>query len=224
MKISTNNLLRSAGTCAVIAGICYVLVGLFHPPNLAASVTSTRWQVVHVLACAFSAFGLFGMTGLYARQAKKSGWLGLAGYVLFSSWLVLIMGFSFVEAFVLPRVASTSHAFVQSWMAMFTGPKGTLDMGALPAIWTSTAPLYIGGGLLFGIATYRAGVLPRWGGVLFAAGTLLAPIASQLPNASQPKVAIPVGIALAWLGYALASERRAKALPTARQQRSSAVV
>ena len=29
-------------------------------------------------------FGLFGIAGLYARQVEKSGWLGLAGYLLFS--------------------------------------------------------------------------------------------------------------------------------------------
>jgi hypothetical protein len=41
---------------------------------------------------------------------------------------------------------------------------------------------------------------------------VLAPVASQLPNASQPKVAIPVGVALVWLGYALWSERRTQDL------------
>jgi hypothetical protein len=213
MKVSTHNLLRLAGLCAVLAGVCYVLVGLFHPPNLASSVTSTRWQIVHVLACAVSLFGLLGMTGLYARQAVKSGWLGLTGYLLFSLWLVLIMGFSFVEAFILPRVANASPAFVQAWMGMFTGPKGTFDLGILPTIWTLTAPVYILGGLLFGVATWRARILPRWGGALLAAGTVLAPLASQLPNASQPKVAVPVGIALAWLGYGLWSERRTQDLP-----------
>jgi hypothetical protein len=222
VKISTHNLLRLAGLCAVLAGICYVLVGLFHPPNLASSVTSTRWQVVHVLACAVSFFGLLGMTGLYARQAVKSGWLGLAGYLLFSLWLVLIMGFSFVEAFILPRVANATPTFVQAWMGMFTGPKGTFDLGILPTIWTLTAPVYILGGLLFGIATWRAGILPRWAGALLAAGTVLAPIASQLPNASQPKVAVPVGVALVWLGYALWSERRTQDLqapqPTMRSE------
>jgi hypothetical protein len=213
VKISTHNLLRLAGLCAVLAGICYVLVGLFHPPNLASSVTGTRWQVVHLLACAVSFFGLLGVTGLYARQAVRSGWLGLAGYLLFSLWLVLIRGFSFVEAFVLPRVAKATPAFVQAWMGMFTGPKGTFDLGILPTIWTLTAPVYILGGLLFGIATWRAGILPRWAGALLAAGTVLAPIASQLPNASQPKVAVPVGVALVWLGYALWSERRTQDVP-----------
>jgi hypothetical protein len=87
-----------------------------------------------------SFFGLLGVTGLHARQATKSGWLGLAGYLLFSLWLVLIMGFSFVEAFILPRLANSTPTFVQAWMGMFTGPKGTFDLGILPTIWTLTAP------------------------------------------------------------------------------------
>lgn len=208
MKITTQNLLRLAGLAALIAGICYVLVGLFHPANVASAVTTTRWQVVHVLACATSVFGLFGMTGLYARQAGKAGWLGLVGYVLLSLWLTLIMGFSFIEAFVLPHVASAAPALVQSWMGMFNGPAGTFDLGVLPTIWTSTAPMLIGGGLLFGIATFRAGILPRWAGALLAVSTAFAPVAVLLPNASQPKTAVPMGIALAWLGFALLSERR----------------
>ena len=155
-----------------------------------------------------SFFGVLGMAGLYARQAKKSGWVGLAGFLLLSFWLVLIMGFSFVEAFVLPRVATAVPAFVQGWMGMLVGPAGKMNLGVLPTLWTLSGPIYILGGLLFGIATFRAGILPRWAGVLLALGTVLAPVAKLLPNASQPKTAIPVGLALAWLGYALWSERR----------------
>ena len=77
-------------------------------------------------------FGLLGMAGLYARQAKKVGWLGLIGYVLFSLWLVLIMGFSFVEAFVLPRLATTDPKFVAAWMGMLVGPTTNLYLEALP--------------------------------------------------------------------------------------------
>ena len=49
-------------------------------------------------------------------------------------------------------------------MGMFDGPAGTINLGVLPTLWTLTAPLYILGGLLFGIATFRAGILPRVGG------------------------------------------------------------
>jgi hypothetical protein len=203
LKITAHTLIRLAGLSALVAGMCYMFVGVFHPPNVVASVTTSRWAIVHVLACAMCFFGLLGMAGLYARQAVKSGWLGMVGYLLLSLRLVLIMGFSFVEAFVLPHTAPT---FEGAWMGMLVGPASTVDLGVLPTIWTLTAPIYMLGGLLFGIATFRAGILPRWAGALLAIGTLLAPTAALLPNAAQPKIAVPVGLALAWLGYALWSE------------------
>ena len=156
-------------------------------------------------------FAVLGMAGLYARQATKTGWLGLVGFVMLTLWFVLIMGFSFVEAFILPKIATTDPAFVAAWMGMLVGPASKIDLGALPTLWTLTAPIYIVGGLAFGIATFRAGILPRWAGALLAIGTALAPVAALLPNASQPKIAVPVGVALAWLGYALWSEPRPQA-------------
>ena len=128
-QITTANLIRLAGLSALLAGICYVLVGVLHPPNVPSSVTSTRWQLVHVLACAMCFFGVLGMTGLYARQATKSGWLGLVGFVLLSLWFVLIMGFSFVEAFILPKVATTDPTFVAAWMGMLVGPASKVHSG-----------------------------------------------------------------------------------------------
>jgi hypothetical protein len=222
-RFTSDRLIRLAGLAALIAGACYVLVGILHPANVPSSVTTTRWEVVHVLACAMCFFGVLGLAGLYARQAARSGWLGLAGFLMLELWLVLIMGFSFVEAFVLPHVAGTSPAFVQAWMGMFNGPAGTFDLGLLPTVWKLTAPLYILGGLFFGIATFRAGILPRWAGALLAASTLLAPVAVLLPNAAQPKMAIPLGIALAWLGYALWTEQRTQPLAPARGKVATAV-
>jgi hypothetical protein len=209
MKLTAANLIRWAGLSAIVAGICYVAVGLFHPANVPSSVTTTPWAIVHVLACAMCFFGLLGMAGLYARQAETSGWLGLAGYLLLSLWLVLIMGFSFVEACILPSLATAAPTFVEGWMGMFSSSASAMDLGVLPTLWTLTGPMYLLGGLLFGIATFRAGILPRWAGVLLAAGTALAPVAALLPPDSQPKAAVPVGLALAWLGYALWSKRRA---------------
>ena len=211
MQITNANLIRWAGISAIVAGICYVLVGVFHPLNIASSVTTPRWMIVHVLATAMSFFGLLGMAGLYARQAEKSGWLGLAGYLLFSLWLALILGFTFVEVFILPTLATAAPTFVAGWLGMFTGSASAIDLGALPVLWTLTGPIYILGGLLFGIATFRARILPRWAGILLAVGTAIGPVAILFPPEYQPKVAVPVGLALAWLGYALWSERRAQA-------------
>src|SRR6476660_7622837 len=148
MKLTASNLIRWAGLSAMVAGITYIAMGIFHPPNVVSSVTTTQWAIVHALAIAMSFFGLLGMTGLYARQVKESRWLGLVGYLLFSLWLVLIMGFTFTEVLILPLLATAAPAFVEGWMGMLNGSAGTMDLGALSTVWTLTAPLYMLGGLL----------------------------------------------------------------------------
>ncbi len=208
MTISTNAVIRWSGSAAMIAGLCYAAVGVFHPPNIISAVTTAPWLVVHVLAMAMAVFGLFGLAGIYARQAEKSGWLGLVGYVLLSLWLALMLGFTFVEVFILPAFATISPAFVAGWLGMFNGTASEIGLGSLPTLWLLSGPLYILGGLLFGIATFRARILPRWAGVLLAVGTAMGPLAALLPLDLQPKIALPVGLALIWLGYAVWSERR----------------
>ncbi len=208
LKITHANLFRLAGLSALLGGLCYVFVGLFHPANVPASVTTTSWGMVHVIVSAMSFFGVLGLTGIYARQAEKAGWLGFVGYLMLSLWMVIIMGFSFVEALVLPQIAAETPAFVDGWMKVFDGGTSSISMGALPALWTFMGLIYILGGLLFGIATFRAGIFPRGAAVLLALGTALAPLAAALSLSAQPKIAIPTGIALAWLGYALMTERR----------------
>ena len=208
MKTISMNLIRLAGVSALVAGLCFIVVGLFHPLNIPSAVTTVTWTNVHLVAMAMSIFGLFGLVGLYVRQAEKFGWFGLAGFVLFSVWMVLMVGFFFIETFILPSMATALPAFVEGFLGMFSGSASVIDLGLLPTLWTLAGPMFIFGPLLFGIATFRAGILPRWAGGLLAVGAVLIPGAALLPPEHEPKVMIPVGLALAWLGYALWSERR----------------
>ena len=215
-------LTRLAGLSAVAAGLCFIVIGLFHPENVPSSVTTATWTNVHIVATVMGLFGLFGMAGLYTRQAAKAGWLGLAGFLMFSIWLALIMVFSFVEAFILPQLANESPAFVAGFLGMFTGIASTVDLGVLPTLWQISGPLFIVGPLLFAIATFRAAILPRGAAGLLALAAVLIPTGSFLPPAHEPLVMVPVGLAIAWLGYALFSERRmttSAALPEPRTSR-----
>ena len=211
MKITTSKLVRWAGLSAIVAGILYMLVGVFHPLNDLASVTPTRWIIVHIFATAMCFFVLIGLAGLYARQAEKSGWLGLAGFFLYSLSWVLTLGYTFAEVFILPLLATQAPAFVQGFLGAYSS-SGDPTFAALANLWTVTVVLYILGGLLFGIATFRAHILSRWAGGLLAVGSILSPLASLLPREYEPLVAVPVGLALAWMGYSLWSEQRAPAL------------
>ncbi|MCC6458737.1 MAG: hypothetical protein IT328_27575 [Caldilineaceae bacterium] len=192
----------------MVAGIFFMIVGLFHPIETLLSVPTPRWIIVHSLASAMSFFGVLGMTGLYVRQVKETGWLGLAGFLLLSLWLVLQAPFTFAEATILPLLVTESPAFVEGFLGIFSGYASEVSLGVLPTLWTLTGPLYILGGLLFGIATFRAAVLSRWAGGLLAVASALTLTGALLPHEFKALVAVPVGLALAWMGYALWSERR----------------
>jgi hypothetical protein len=195
----------------MVAGIFFMAVGLLHQLNVPSSVTTARWEFVHVLASAMCYFGLLGIMGLYARQVKESGWLGLAGFILLSLWLVLTLPFTFAEVFILPPLASTAPAVVEGFLAALDGSASEIAFGGLSTLWPLSGLSLISGGLLFGLATFRAGVLSRWAGGLLALASVATLGASVLPEQYMPLVAVPVGFAWAWLGYALWADRRVEA-------------
>src|SRR5215216_8205217 len=126
-KITASTLMRLAGVSAMAAGLCFLVIGMFHPVNEPSAVNAT-WVNVHVFATALGFFGLFGMAGLYARQVEEAGWLGLAGFLLFTGWMTLVCGFSFVEAFILPTLTTEPPAFVAAVLGMFSGAPSEIDL------------------------------------------------------------------------------------------------
>jgi hypothetical protein len=211
MKTTAPNLIRLSGLAAIAAGILFVLVGLLHPANVPASITSSVWAPVHVIAFAVSFVGVLGIAGIYARQAEEAGWLGLTGFVLFSLWLVLVAGFVFFEAMVLPLLATEAPAFAGGFLEAFTGSIEGTSFGSLRTLWTVTGILYLLGPLAVGVATIRAGVLPRAAAGLFGFGAVSSLAFALLPHELEPLATVPVGLGLAWMGYAVLSERRASA-------------
>ncbi|NTU82217.1 MAG: hypothetical protein HGA45_23035 [Chloroflexales bacterium] len=204
------------------AGIIFAGIQPIHPPDELASVTTTAWAIIISLKLGMCFLFLLGIAGLYARQVDKAGWLGLAGFLLLSLSWWLQTGFVFAEGFILPLLANSAPTFVDSVVGtLAAGRASAVDLGALPALYTAVGIAYMLGGLLFGIATFRAGVLPRWPAGLLAVAATLTPAAALLPHAIQRLAAVPVGLALAWLGYALWSERRVPAVEPAPGRASS---
>ena len=210
MKPTATNFVRWAGLAAMASGILFAVMQPLHPADVLASVTTDRWVLVHCLGIAMCFLGLLGVAGIYVRQVHETGWLGLGGYLLLSLFYALTLAFQFIEAFVSPRLATASPAFVEGLLGIADGHATGLDLGALPAVYSLTGIIYLLGGLLLGIATFRAGILPRWTGILLAVAVPVAPISvALLPHAFARYAAVPMGLALACLGFALWSERRA---------------
>jgi hypothetical protein len=195
------------------AGILFIAIQAIHPLDVLSAVTTARWAIVHVLGVAMCLFGLFGLVGLYARQVEEAGWLGLAGYLLFSLFWALTLAFQFTEAFISPVLATEAPKFVEGFLGIAGGHASEINLGTLPTVYMVTGLLYMLGGLLFGIATFRAGILPRRAAGLLAFGIVLPLLGSSLvPHPFDRIFAVPVGLSLAWLGYALWAERREQAL------------
>jgi len=210
-KITAANLIRWTGLAAIVAGIIFAGIQPIHPPDVLASVTTSAWAIITTLKFPMCFFFLLGIAAVYARQVEESGWLGLAGYLLFSLSWALQSGFVFVEVFVLPVLATAAPKFVESYLGIVNGHPGDMNIAALAATYNLLVGIpYMLGGLVFGIATFRARVLPRWPAGLLAVTAVVTPAAALLPHAIQRLAAVPMGIALAWLGYALWSERREK--------------
>ncbi|MDQ1646350.1 MAG: hypothetical protein QOJ50_2534 [Cryptosporangiaceae bacterium] len=203
MAITASLLTRSAGVAAAAAGLIFIGVQINHPPLDVTSVASTEWAVRNSLKVLMAALALVGITGMYLRQVKQSGVLGLLGYLLFGAGYLVIMSVAFVAAYVLPSLAASAPGYVNDVLAVAAGGRATGEIGLMQLAFRAEAIGYLAGGLLFGIALYRARVLARWAAALLAAGTFATVAIPLLPQSFERPLAFPTGIALVGLGYSL---------------------
>ena len=216
MTVTPNLLTRWAGLCAVAAGAVFIGVQINHPYLDAASVTTTEMVVRDSLKVLMAMLALVGITGMYLRQVRQTGLLGLVGYVLYAACYLVILCTSFVAAYVLPSIARTDPAYVDDVTAAATNRHAVGDIGLLQQAISLEGAGYLLGGLLFGIALYRARVLPRWAAALLSVSGLASVALSFMPDAFYRFLAFPNGLAMIALGYSLWQVARADAAhPTA---------
>lgn len=208
MTITSQKLMAWSGLAAIAGGLIFAGIQPIHPADELASVTTPLWAVIISLKLAMCLFFMIGFTGIYARQADKAGWLGVVGFTLLTVSFFLQTGFVFVEIFVLPIIASSVPGFIDSYLGVVNGHPGTMDIGALVPTYAVLGICYLMGGLVFGIATIRAAVLPRSPAFLLAFAAIITPAAALLPHALQRYAAVPMGLAMIWLGWSLWSEQR----------------
>ncbi|OJV92189.1 MAG: hypothetical protein BGO39_09405 [Chloroflexi bacterium 54-19] len=206
-------IIRWSGLAAVGAGVIFAGIQPVHPADVVASVSTPEWAVITTLKTAMCFLFLAGIAGIYARQTSKAGWLGVAGLIIFSLSWWLQTAYVFAETFIFPVLANTAPQFVDGMLAYISNRPGDIkiDLGALPGLYSLLGLFYMLGGMLFGVATFRANILPRPAAGLMALTALLTPLAALLPHQIQRFAAVPMGLAVAWLGVALLIERRANA-------------
>jgi hypothetical protein len=203
MTIIRTILIRAAATAAVGAGLIFIGVQIGHPHLDASSIATTEVVIRSSLKVLMAVLALVGITGMYLSQVHRNGRLGVVGYVVLAAGYLLIMCTTFATAFVLPSIAEANPGYVSDVIAVSTGGTVTGDVGALGTLWQVQDIAYLAGGLVFGIALFRARVLARWAAALLAVGGVVTVALSVMPDAFYRLLAFPNGIAMIALGYSL---------------------
>ncbi len=163
---------------------------------------SARW-ILYSLGTMLSVWlGVYGFFALYAYLAHTNRAVATQAFwgMVLNIGLVLLLPALGVYAFAGPPMADLYTREPQRAIALST----ELGSPAYLAIVVIQAVLYCVGSLLFGIAIWRCGTLPRWSGVLFF---LQAPLIQFVPLISYPGEIIGAlmlaisNIWIAWVGW-----------------------
>jgi hypothetical protein len=187
-------------------------------------LTDTNEWVVRCTAKAVMAvLALAGITGMYLHQVRQVRVLGFVGFVVFAAYL-LILPTEVMAAVFLPALTHTAPSFVNDVVVASAGGSRRGDIGHLQTLFNLTGACNMIGGLVFGIALFRARVLVRWAAVLLAASTIPTAALAILPQSFNRPMAVPEGVALVALGTSLwRTQRDAVGAPAARPARAETV-
>ena len=211
MNLTANRMTATAGLSAAAAGAIFAGVQIGHPPTDVAHIVTTEMLIRQSAKVLMTVLALIGITGMFLRHHRRFGALGLAGFSVLSVGFLAMFAVECIGAYVLPTVAQTSPRYVQDVLDAAVGATPSGDIGHMSQVFLVAGIGYALGGLLFGIALFRAGVLARWACALLAVGTVSALALSVLPESFSRPFAVPTGVALIGLGVSLWRDQRESA-------------
>ncbi|WP_137123133.1 hypothetical protein [Segeticoccus rhizosphaerae] len=215
MTITASGLTKAAGAAAAVAGTIFIAVQIGHPASDTFTTETSQWVARSCAKIVMAALALAGITGMYLRQHRQSGVLGLIGYAMFAAGYLAMLSVEVIAATVLPNLVDTEPGFVNDVVAASTGRKPAGDVGALQALFNLAGAGYMVGGLIFGIALFRTGILARWAAALLAVSTIGTAALAVLPEGFNRPFAVPEGLALIGLGVSLWRHHRQAETATA---------
>jgi hypothetical protein len=208
MNITANRLTATAGLCAAAAGAIFIGVQINHPPADVAHIGTTEMAVRESAKVLMTVLAMVGVTGIFLRHHRRFGVVGLAGFSLLTVGFLALFAVQCIVGYVLPTVADSNPGYVQDVLDAAVGGSPHGDIGHMQELFLASGIGYSLGGLLFGVALFRAGVLARWASALLAYGTTSALALSALPESFDRPFAVPTGVALIGLGVSLWRDQR----------------
>jgi hypothetical protein len=208
MNLTANRLTATAGLCAAAAGAIFIGVQINHPPADVAHLVTNDMLVRESAKVLMSVLALVGLTGMFLRHRSRFGVLGLAGFSLLTVGYLAMFATECIVGYVLPTIAHSNPAYVQGVIDAAMGRSTSVDIGHMRELLMAMGLGYPLGGLLFGIALFRARVVSRWASLLLAYGTVSVLALAALPESFDRPFAVPTGVALIGLGVSLWRDQR----------------
>jgi hypothetical protein len=209
--MTPQTLLRLTGLAAIVAGALEamnaVLDYLLFPPaqslihtsvmSFSQRAATNAWVIQQTVNWGAKVFLLWALVGLYTRQAKQTRVLGFIAFLLSFVGVMLVFGAIFGYYLLAPDLARVAPAFLDG------GPTQLSLVGLLSFVLPFLAAQV--GILLFGVASLRAKVFPRWAAALFILTPLLFVVGGfiTLPFIGD----VVFGAGLVWMGYFLWTEK-----------------
>jgi hypothetical protein len=136
----------------------------------------------------------WALIGIYERQSRSAGTFGLWAFVVVFLGAALTVGNAWAEVFVWPTLAQIAPNTMSGPVTEFPS--------YLVAGLNLSFPLFGIGLILFGVATFRAGVYPRWVALLLIVSIPVTMFLDPTPGSFQESIGqILLGIAVAALGW-----------------------
>lgn len=200
MTITSSRLTAAAGACAAAAGAIFIAVQVNHPPVDLAHLGTTELFVRETAKAAMAVLAMIGFTGIFVSHHRRVGVLGLVGYLLLMMGYLAMFAIQVIVGYVLPVVAASDPDYARALVDEALGGPAGGQIGHVHELLLISGVGYAFGGLLFGIALFRARVVARWAAALLAYGTTSALLLAVLPQSFSRPFAVPVGVALIGLG------------------------
>jgi hypothetical protein len=179
-------IVRVGGVAAALAGVLVVeeelrSAGQRVVEGMAESAVHTTWVLLLV----------FGLFGIHMHQQRAAGRFGQIAALVALFGMVTLFGAALTEVTILPALPADS-------------PLVDRPPPVLLAVFLGSFVAYVVGLLLFAVAIWRAGVLPRRAAALLVIGIVLALAVKSL----VPGVMVVFGGAWIWLGVATVVQSR----------------
>ena len=183
--MSSSNLLRWGGLAALVSGVASVmgdLLRLFVDVKSAESATTPSYALVFWMYLIGAVLLMIGLVCLYVSQSEEAGVLGLMAFLTAFSGTVLLAGTLWFELFITPALAVEAPRLAEA------------ELGLVGFVLSFL--LVVLGWFMFGVATLRARLYPRWAAVLLMVGVIV----SFFP---VPLSGLIFSIAVSWMGLVL---------------------